>query len=92
MPKTTATTRGLMSAADFLPLQRRSSIIPTSRRWYGRVWRDLYARYLRWCERSVVEERESYQDAQITMGPEYISNSYRQEELLRVRIADLENS
>lgn len=92
MPNTTATTRGLMSAADFLPLQRRSSIIPTRRRWYSRLWRDLYAQYLRWCERSVVEERESYEDAGINMGPEYIRNSYRQEELLRVRIADLENS
>jgi hypothetical protein len=92
MPKITATTRSLMSAADFLPLQRRSNIIPTRRRWYSRLWRDLYARYLRWCERSVVEERESCQDAEITMGPEYIRNSYRQEELLRLRIADLENS
>lgn len=69
-----------------------ATIIPTRRSWLSRLLRDLHARYLRWCERSVVEERKSYEDAGFNMGPEYIRNSYRQEELLRVRIADLENS
>lgn len=73
-------------------MPRQARVIRTHRPWWARLWRAAYAAYLRWCERSVVEERESYLDAGITMGTEYIRNSYRQEELLRVRIADLENS
>ena len=88
--KTPAAARGLMNEATFMPHQAR--VIRTHRPWLARVWRDAYAAYLRWCERCVVEERQGYEDAGINMGPEYIRNSYRQEELLRVRIADLENS
>lgn len=73
-------------------MPRQARVIPTRRPFFARIWRNFYAAYLRWCERSVVEERESYLDAGIVMGPEYIRNSCRQEELLRVRIADLENS
>ncbi len=67
-------------------------IIPTRRPFLFRVWRNLYARYLRWCERSVIDEREGYKQAGIPLGPDYERNSVRQEEILRVRIADLENS
>lgn len=88
--KTPAAARGLMNEATFMPHQAR--VIRTRRPWWARVWRELYASYLRWCERSVIDERKSYEDAGMNMGPEYIRNSYRQEELLRVRIADLENS
>lgn len=83
---------GLLSDADFPRPYRAPRTIRTRRPWWSRIWRDAYASYLRWCERSVVDERQSYEEAGITMGPEYVRNSYRQEEILRVRIADLENS
>lgn len=86
---TTEAARGLMNHADFMP--QRRTIIPTHRPWWECLWRDLYSRYLRWCETSVREEREAYEEAGINMGPEYVRNSYAQEELLRVRIADVEN-
>lgn len=82
--------RGLMNHATFMPAGPR--IIRTQRPWWSRLWRDLYIRYLRWCEESTRDEREAYEAAGINMGPEYIRNSYAQEEILRVRIADLENS
>ena len=68
-----------------------ATIIPTRRSWLSRLWRDLHARYLRWCERCVLEERQHYVDAGIA-GPNYLRNSTAQAEILRVRIADLENS
>jgi len=82
--------RGVMNHADFMPAGPR--ILPTRRPWWDRLWRDLYVRYLRWCEDSTRDEREAYEAAGINMGPEYIRNSYAQEEILRVRIADLENN
>lgn len=88
--KTPAAARGLMNEVTFMPQQAR--VIRTHRPWWSRAWRSAYAAYLRWCERSVIDERKSYEAAGFNMGPEYIRNSYRQEELLRVRIADLENS
>lgn len=83
---------GLLTAADLPRRPQRPSFIRTRRPIWERVWRDIELRYLRWCERSVREERESYEDAEIDMGPNYLCNSYAQEEILRVRIADLENS
>ena len=83
---------GLLTAADFPRPRQRPSLIRTRRPFFARLWRNFYVAYLRWCERSVREERESYEDAEIDMGPDYLRNSYAQEEILRVRIADLENS
>lgn len=67
-------------------------IIRTKRPWYDWIWRRIQIAYLRWCETSVRQERERYIQDHYPIGPKYLQNSYATEEILRVRIADLENS
>lgn len=69
-----------------------AQIIPTKRPVWQRIWRLLLCEYLKWCERSTIEERQAYQDAQVPMSEGYRRNSFRQERRLRKRIEQLERT
>ena len=69
-----------------------ATIIPTRRSLAWRIWRAVRIRYIEWCEDCIREERESYIDAGVPLGRDYLANSVAQEEELRVEIALLEKS
>lgn len=69
-----------------------AQIIPTHRPWWNRLWREAYARYLEWCEQSIVDELAEHRANNVKMGPQYIANAQAQQERLRVQIALLRNS
>ncbi len=76
--------------------------IPTRRSPLQRLVRAIELAYLRWCLRSVVDERDGYLKAEEQaraelgdafepiVGPEYLANSKKQEDELNARIALLE--
>ncbi len=82
----------LLSAADFPSDYQPPVIIPTRRPLWQRLYRFLLCEYLKWCERSTIDERQAYQDAQVQTGEEYRRNSFRQERRLRKRIEQLERT
>ncbi len=64
--------------------------IPTRRPLWMRLWVRLQLAYLRWCLRSLIDERDGYERAGVPLGPIYIINSEHQERDLRNRIGVLE--
>lgn len=64
--------------------------IPTYRPWWSVAWRFAKVRYLLWCLRCVVEEREVYMQSGMALGEAYIRNSRAQERDMRSRISMLQ--
>lgn len=71
-------------------LHRATHTIPTHRPWWSNAWREIQVRYLLWCARCIVEEREGYERAGLALGEAYMRNSHAQEHDLRARAAILQ--
>lgn len=65
-------------------------VIPTHRPWWSTAWRALHLRYLRWCLRCVVDEREGYLAAGMALGEQYLANCEKQIKDFEGRISLLE--
>ena len=64
--------------------------IPLHRPWWERAWRWVQREWLLHRLQCVVDERQGYLDAGISMGPGYLANCERQIADFRQRLALLE--
>lgn len=65
-------------------------VIPLHRPWWSTAWRALQLAWLRHRLGCIVDEREGYLAAGMTLGEQYLANGAEQERELKARIALLE--
>ena len=65
-------------------------VIPLHRPWWSTAWRWLQREWLLHRLQCIVDEREGYLAAGMTLGEQYLANGAEQERELKARIALLE--